>query len=225
MNSINQTNASQNAGAPGGGSGSIAKSGNDVGALKNEFLTLMLAQMKNQDPLNPMDGAEYASQMAQFSAVEGIQNMTGLQQQNNNLIDTLQVLQTTSLVGDNVSIPAPEINLSETESLKGFVNLKTSAEELDVVIRDEAGTVVDTITLGSQKVGRVNFEIPDLEAGSYQLDVVAKNGDRETLTTPFLERRIDKVSIPGNGGDVQLSVSGIGNISLYSVNEFLGDNV
>ena len=225
MSSINQTNAAQNTGAPVASPTAVAKNGSDIGELKNEFLTLMLAQMKNQDPLNPMDGAEYASQMAQFSTVEGIQNMTDLQQQNNNLIDSLQVLETTNLVGDSVSIPAAQIKLSEPESLKGFVDLKTSAEDLDVVVRDASGNVVKQINLGSQNVGRVDFEIPELESGSYRLDVVAKNGERETTTVPFLERKIDKVSIPGDGGDIQLSISGIGKLSLYSVNEFLGDNV
>lgn len=224
MSTINQTSAAQMT-ASANSSAAVSKNGNDVGELKNEFLTLMLAQMKNQDPLNPMDGAEYASQMAQFSSVEGIQNMTKLQEQSNTLIDTLQVLQTTNLVGDKVSIPAPQIKLSEEESLKGFVNMKTSAEEVDVVVRDASGEVVEKISLGSQNVGRVDFEIPSLEAGSYTLDVVAKNGDQEATTVPFLERRIDKVSIPGSGGDIQLSVSGIGNLSLYKVNEFLGDNV
>lgn len=225
MSSINQLSPSQSQSSVGMSPSDIARNENDIGALKNEFLTLMLAQMKNQDPLNPMDGAEYASQMAQFSTVEGIQNMGKLQQQNNNLIDSLQVLQTADLVGNKVSIPASQIKLSEEETLNGFVNMKTSAEEVSVIVRNSSGEVVKEINLGSQGVGRVDFEIPDLEKGSYQMDVVARNGDKETVSTPYLERRIDKVSIPGSGGDVQLSVSGIGNISLYSVNEFLGDSV
>lgn len=224
MSLVNQTTSSQQSGSVMSPS-SVAKNKNDIGELKSEFLTMMLAQLKNQDPLNPMDGAEYASQMAQFSTVEGIQNMGKLQQQNNNLIDSLQVLQTTNLVGDNVSVPASQIKLSEPDGLKGFVDLKTSAENLKVVVRDGSGNVVEDMDLGSQNPGRVEFEVPELDSGSYTLDVIAKNGDQERMTTPFLERRIDKVSIPGNGGDIQLSVSGIGNISLYSVNEFLGDSV
>lgn len=224
MSLVNQSTSSQQSGSVMSPS-SVAKNENDIGELKSEFLTMMLAQLKNQDPLNPMDGAEYASQMAQFSTVEGIQNMGKLQQQNNNLIDSLQVLQTTNLVGDNVSVPASQIKLSEPDSLKGFVDLKTSAENLKVVVRDGSGNVVEDMDLGAQNPGRVEFEVPELDSGSYTLDVIARNGDQERMTTPFLERRIDKVSIPGNGGDIQLSISGIGNISLYSVNEFLGDSV
>lgn len=225
MSTVNQLSPSQNLSPAAMSPSEIARNENDIGALKNEFLTLMLAQMKNQDPMNPMDGAEYASQMAQFSTVEGIQNMGKLQQQNNNLIDSLQVLHTANLVGDKVSVPASEIKLSKEESLSGFVDMKTSAEEVSIVVRNSFGDVVKEINLGSKGVGRVDFEIPDLKEGSYQMDVIARNGDKETVSIPYLERRIDKVSIPGNGGDVQLSVSGIGNISLYSVNEFLGDNV
>ena len=225
MSIIDQSNTVKGSSSVPMSPSAISKNENEIGELKNEFLTLMLAQMKNQDPLNPMDGAEYATQMAQFSTVEGIQNMTDLQKQNNTLIDTLQVLQTTSLVGDKVSIPVSQIKLTEDESLKGFVELKTSAENLDVFVRDASGNVIRQVSLGSQNVGRVDFDIPDLEAGSYSIDVLAKNGGNESMTTPFLERQIEKVSIPGNGGNIQLSISGVGKLPLYSINEFLGDNV
>ena len=67
--------------------------------LKNEFLQMMVAQINNQDPLNPLDGTEYVSQLAQFSMVEGVENLRVLQQKSLTMQDTEQVLQSTALVG------------------------------------------------------------------------------------------------------------------------------
>lgn len=202
----------------------IARSENNVAAQKDQFLKLMLAQMKNQDPLNPMDGAEYASQMAQFSTVEGIQNMRDLQQQSNVLIDTMMTLQASDLVNTKVSVPVSELSLKEAESIKGYVDLKTSGEEVDVIVRHEDGSVAQQVSMGSRSPGRLDFDIPELAAGKYSIEVAVKNGDDVRTNTPLLERTIQKVSVPGNGGSLTLELSGVGNVPLYTINEFLGGN-
>lgn len=205
-------------------SAEIARSENSVAAQKDQFLTLMLAQMKNQDPMNPMDSAEYASQMAQFSTVEGIQGMKELQQQNNVLMDTMMTLQTSALVDTKVSVPSTEISLSETETLKGFSNLSTSGQQVSVIVRNSDGSVAKEIKMGTQNAGRMDFEVPDLGAGDYTIEVAVKNGDSTRTSTPFLERTIEKVSVPGNGGSLNLEIAGIGTRPLYEINEFLGGN-
>lgn len=203
----------------------IARSENSVAAQKDQFLQLMLAQMKNQDPLNPMDGAEYASQMAQFSTVEGIQQMSKLQEQNNVLLDTMMTLDSSSLVDTEVSIPVTEISLSETETLKGFTDLQTSGEEVTVFVRNSDGSIAKEVVMGSQKAGRMEFEVPDLGPGEYSIEIAVKNGDTTLTSTAFLERTVEKVSIPGNGGSLNLDISGVGIMPLYSINEFLGGKV
>ncbi|WP_241519099.1 flagellar hook capping FlgD N-terminal domain-containing protein [Aeromonas salmonicida] len=63
--------------------------------LRNEFLQMMVAQIQNQDPTNPLDGAQYVTQLAQFSMVEGVESLKVLQQKSINMMDTQQVLQST----------------------------------------------------------------------------------------------------------------------------------
>ncbi|WKE66530.1 flagellar hook capping FlgD N-terminal domain-containing protein [Gallaecimonas kandeliae] len=207
--------------ATGGASGGIAA--NDAGAMKDEFLQLMVAQINNQDPLNPLDGTQYLSQLAQLSTVEGIQNLGSLQTQGNTLMDTLQVLQSTQLVGKQVSVPVQSLSLDQAESLTGKVRLDQSAEDLRVRVTDAAGNLVQEKALGPQQAGDIPFSLDELPAGLYQFEVVAKNGDASQSLSPFLNRTVEKVSIPANGGDIQLQVAGLGNLSLFSVSEFLGE--
>lgn len=195
---------------------------NTASALKTEFLTLMVAQIRNQDPLNPLDGTEYVSQLAQMSTVEGIQNMSQLQKQNNVLMDTLQVLQTTQLVGKQVNLPVDRIQLDEKEAIRGEVRLSQPADNVVVRAINGDGRVVEEIKLGSRGIGEAKFELPQLAAGSYRLEVVATRGDTSTRYTPYLNRTVEKVTVPGNGGDVLLQVSGVGSLSLFSISEFLG---
>jgi flagellar basal-body rod modification protein FlgD len=212
-----QPNDKNLAGDPG-----IGKNGNTAAELKNEFLTLMVAQIRNQDPLNPLDGAQYVSQLAQFSTVEGIQNMSQLQTQNNILMDTMQVLQSTSLLGKQVNVPVDRIQLENSEQLKGKIMLPQNGENVVVRAIGADGQVVKETRLGARNAGETTFELPELKAGNYRLEVIAQHGDKKATYAPTLTRTIEKVSIPGNGGDVLLQISGVGNLSLFSINEFLG---
>lgn len=195
---------------------------NDAAGLKNEFLTLMVAQIKNQDPLNPLDGAEYVAQLAQFSTVEGIERMSQLQSKNNILMNTMQVLQSTQLVGREVSVPVARIEVAKGETLKGSVQLDGAAQDVRVRALGADGKVVGEAKLGARTAGEVAFELPNLKAGQYRLEVVSARGDQLTTGIPMLQRVVEKVSVAAGGGDVRLQVSGVGNISLFSVSDFLG---
>lgn len=196
---------------------------NSAGALQTEFLQLMVAQINNQDPLNPIDGTEYVSQLAQMSTVEGIQNMMSLQSQSNTLLDTQQVLQSTQLVGKQVSVPASNLSLDKEEAITGKVRLPESGESVTLKVTDVNGKVVQERDFGQQAAGDIPFELDTLPEGIYKFEVVVKNGDVSQSYTPYLNRQVEKVSIPANGGDIQLQVAGVGSMSLFSVSEFLGE--
>lgn len=202
--------------------GSIDGNGNTAGALENEFLTLMVAQIRNQDPLNPLDGAEYVAQLAQFSTVEGVENIARMQQQNNIRLDTMQVLQSTQLVGKQVSVPVQEIQLQDAETLTGTVELDASASDVRVWALGSDGKIAGEVKLGARSAGSVEFELPSLAEGHYTLQAVVARGDQVTTVNPYLYRTVEKVSVPPQGGDVRLQVEGVGSLSLFSINEFLG---
>lgn len=191
--------------------------------MKDEFLTLLVAQIQNQDPLNPMDGTEYVAQLAQLSTVEGIETMGALQNQNNILMDTLQVLQSTDLVGKEVSVPTDQISLSSEESIKGTFTMTGSAEEVRVIARDVNGKIAESVAMGTLAGGQHSFSLPELKKGDYTLEVVAINGESSKNYQPSVTRSVERVVVPSDGSsDIRLNVDGIGLVSLFSINEFLG---
>lgn len=216
-------NAVDNRNRPGASTAEeIARQANSPEALRDEFLTLMVAQIRNQDPLNPLDGTEYVSQLAQLSSMEGIQNLSQLQRQGNVLMDSLQVLQSTQLAGQQVSTPVTHIQLDERERLSGVVELPAAASDVRVWALGSDGRIAAEVSLGALSAGSSPFELPQLPPGSYKLEVVAQQGGDLATYTPVLSRTVEKVSVPANGGDIQLQLAGIGPVSLYSVRDFLG---
>jgi flagellar basal-body rod modification protein FlgD len=192
--------------------------------MKDEFLQLLVAQIQNQDPLNPMDGTEYVAQLAQLSTVEGIENMSQLQNQNNILMDTLQVLQSTQLVGKDVSVSTDQISLKENDTVKGSFSMPGSAEEVQVIARDPSGKIVESVNMGTLIGGQHEFTLPELKKGDYILEVVALNGETTKNFQPSVTRTVEKIIVPSDGGsDIRLNVDGIGLVSLFSINEFLGE--
>ncbi|MHA6965198.1 flagellar hook assembly protein FlgD [Zobellella denitrificans] len=205
-------------GAMGSSLNNIAPS-NDIGSLRSEFLQMMVAQINNQDPLNPLDGTQYVSQLAQFSMVEGIEQMKMQGQQQATLLDTLQVLGSTSLMGKQVTVPAQNISLSEAEALQGHIPVPAGTQKLSLTVFDGAGKAVHEQEWGGVS-GEVGFNLPSLPAGDYRFRVLAHKDGQTTPLAPYLSRTVEKVSLPGGGGDIMLSLAGIGQVSLFRVTEF-----
>ena len=121
--------------------------GNSALGLKNEFLQMMVAQIKNQDPLNPLDGTEYVSQLAQFSMVEGIEGLRAGQSGQAEMLYTQQVLQSTALIGTEVLVPSTGIAAKQGEKPSGVIRLDGAADEVTLTVKDLNGKVINTQTL------------------------------------------------------------------------------
>ena len=196
----------------------------DAGQLNQDFLRLMVAQLRNQDPLKPMDGSEFVAQLAQLTSVECIQNMSTLQKQSNVRLDNLEVLQGSMLAGKQVTVPSDRLTLSKEESVKGQVTVDTQAPELIVVAKDASGEVIKKINLGAHNAGsKVSFELEDMKPGSYTIEAISQRGESITNHTTSLTRVVDQVSPNPTDGSIRLSVNGIGEVSMFDVQAFLGE--
>jgi flagellar basal-body rod modification protein FlgD len=136
-----------------GGDSTSASSSEDI---QNRFLTLLVAQLENQDPLNPMENAELTSQLAQMSTVQGIEQLNATL---GSLVDSLadtQAIQAAAMVGKTVLVPGSHISLVEGEAFGG-VNLASPADKVTVSIYDAAGNLVQTQSLGSADAGNLLF--------------------------------------------------------------------
>ncbi|WP_439145948.1 flagellar hook assembly protein FlgD [Vibrio sp.] len=193
---------------------------NSATSLQNEFITLMVAQIQNQDPLNPLDGTEYVSQLAQFSQVQSTENMSMLMQNSMVLLDNMQVLSTAGLVGETVYVSSNEFELGEGVQ-SGKLELEHGSNQVNLVIKDEFGQST-TVPLGAHGAGDVAFSInPEalgLKPGKYTVEVEVQDGQESPNV--LLAGTVEQVRIPSSGGAALVNVQGVGNVPFYQISQF-----
>ena len=173
--------------------GAAAKSASTTPAddLQATFLRLLIAQMQNQDPTSPMDSSQMTSQLAQINTVSGIAqlnvSLTALAAQ----LMTGQQTQAALLVGATVLAPGNTTAVADGKSSGFGVQLDTDVTDVEIVVKNSAGQVVDTLHLGKQSAGTVPFDwepkdkdgnaLPD---GTYTFTATATvNGHQTALKT------------------------------------------
>jgi len=155
-NSIsNSASNSMNTASVGGtASAALNASSTSAAQIQDQFMTLLVAQMKYQDPTDPMKSSEMTSQMAQISTVEGVNKLNGSMSALLTQMQSSQAYQASSLVGKSVLVPGNTLNLAKGQAEFG-VQLDTPASSLKVNILNSAGQSVDVMTLGPQPMGTV----------------------------------------------------------------------
>ncbi|MFM5697847.1 flagellar hook assembly protein FlgD [Aeromonas veronii] len=187
--------------------------------LRNEFLQMMVAQIQNQDPTNPLDGAQYVTQLAQFSMVEGVESLKLLQQKSINMMDTQQVLQSTDLIDKEVMVPSKTLTKSDDKAIRGQVELAGAADQVELKVYDEHGTLVATKSWGESKAGGLDYELPELPAGEYSFEVKASLNGVATTSKNYVASKVERVTLPGTG-EIMLQVAGVGDVPLFSAIQF-----
>ncbi len=181
---------------------------------QDRFLKLLVAQMKNQDPLNPLDNAQVTSQMAQIQTVSGIERL-------NTTVESLQALQGASLVGRDVVVEGNVLSANDEGLMQGGFDLASPADGVQVEVLSRAGVVIDTIDLGAQGGGRHGFEwVPaagvDATLGE-RFRVVANSGATAVAATPLMRDRVDAVSA---GDTLTLELRHAGSVPYAAVKAF-----
>jgi len=199
---------------------------------QEDFLTLMITQLKNQDPFKPMDPAQYVGQLAQFSSVSGLSEIN---KNISTLTDSLrsnQVLDGAALIGRTVIAEGNQVYRyvpEEGEALptQGAVTVPPGASSVQLVVRDSAGTLVKTQALdaraglrgftwdGSTDVGTT------APSGSYKIEVVAKVGDKNVSLTPSVAAQVSSVALDPNNGALMLDTDTLGEIAMSAVERVL----
>ena len=176
-----------------------------INEAQDRFMTLLVTQMKNQDPLNPMDNAQVTSQLAQLSTVTGINKMNDSLEAFMANMQSAQTLQASNLIGHEVLVAGNGINFDGTTGYFG-VELPTSTDELTITISDNAGNAIRKISLGNQTEGIIPLSWDgygddgnQVTAGDYHFSVSATiNGEAATATGLSLTQ-INSIST-GNAG-------------------------
>ncbi|MEI6268609.1 MAG: flagellar hook capping FlgD N-terminal domain-containing protein [Methylococcaceae bacterium] len=190
-----------------------------------DFMTLLIAQMKNQDPTNPMDNNQMAAQIAQLNMVSGINKMnatlTGLSS-NQQISNSMQA---TALIGHQVMVTSNKLQLTGGTSQMAM-DLSQSADNVVVNISDSNGNLISTLNLGSKAAGiqnirwngQTNAGTPAAD-GAYTFDITATSQGAAVSTTALAAGTVQNVSISGN--QVQVNVSTLGNVALADIHQVI----
>ena len=200
--------------------------GSDIDLTQDRFLKLLIAQMKSQDPLNPLDNAQVTSQLAQLSTVTGINKLSDLVSGLSNTFTEGQSLQAASMIGRGVFAPGTTITLNGT-ALAG-VELPQAVENLTINIKDKSGLLVHSASLGPQNSGLVTLEWDGARDaggqapnGDYTFEVQASAGGKQLLTdvNRLAYGKVNSVTLGASG--VLLNVDGLGATTLSQVKQIL----
>ncbi|SPA55413.1 flagellar hook assembly protein (plasmid) [Cupriavidus taiwanensis] len=125
--------------------------------LQNNFLTMLVTQMNNQDPLNPMDNAQLTSQLAQISTVSGMQTMNATLSQLLGQVSASRAMDSAALIGRTVMVPGKQVSVEGGVPGKIGVDLPSTADAVTVDVLDKDGNVVRTIDMKGQTAGVHNI--------------------------------------------------------------------
>jgi flagellar basal-body rod modification protein FlgD len=197
-----------------GATSSLTGNGNTAAkadtAAADRFLKLLVTQMQNQDPLNPMDNAQVTSQMAQINTVSGIEKLNTTVGGLNSQFIQMQSLQAATLVGHDVWLEGNALQVTNGVGEAAF-NLDDPADRVKVEILNPAGKVVDTLDLGAQGAGRQEFSYTkDGLADDAQLSfrVTAMSGTKAVTSTALMLDHVESVGIDGDTLTLALARSG-----------------
>lgn len=206
-----------------------------VQADTDKFMTLLVTQLKNQDPLNPLDNAQVTSQLAQLSTVTGVNKLNATLETLKSSYQSSEAMQATNLIGHGVLVEGKDVQLSGGKSILG-VELATPADKVQILVTDANGKEVATIDMGPQEAGILPVAwdgVPDPEKldsdgkpvvlpdGKYSFKVVATRAGEELDDAKGLS--FDSVaSVTTNAKDgVKLNLPGKGAVAMADIKQVL----
>jgi flagellar basal-body rod modification protein FlgD len=226
LNSLMSTMNAQTAGATGTDS---------VKADTDKFMTLLVTQLQNQDPLNPMDNSQMTSQLAQLQTVTGVNKLNDTLESLKASYQSSESISATNLIGHGVLVEGNGVTLSGSKGILGM-ELGTDADAVQVTITDSRGNVVQTMDLGAQKAGVIPLAwdgVPDasnldssgkpvtVADGSYKFTVTASAGGQALTDAKGLQ--FDSVASVTTGGTdgVKLNLPSKGAVTMADIKQVL----
>lgn len=205
------------------GNGATKKSDTDL--AQDRFMKLLVTQMQNQDPLNPMDNAQVTSQLAQLSTVTGIDKLNSTLESLMGSYQTSQSLEAANLIGHGVLAAGSNITLSDGKGLMG-VEFPQAVDGSTVTIKDASGSVVQTLDLGAQNAGTLPLLWDGTKAdgtkaadGNYSFTVNSTLAGIATQSNPLQFGVVTTVSTGSDG--VNINVPGLGAVKFTDIRQIL----
>ena len=194
---------------------------------QEDFLKLLVAQLKNQDPSNPVENSEFLGQIAQFSMVSGIDSLGASFDSVASSLFSTQAMQASQLVGKDILIETNTAELTEGESIEGVLESPTSASNVKIFVENQSGQLVQTLNLGNIGAGSTQFNWDGIDAedtqsasGAYTLRVEAfVEGSLQGIPVQVFNR-VQSISVDRDNTSVSLELAGNRSVGIAQVREF-----
>ncbi len=193
---------------------------------KDSFLQLLVTQMQNQNPLDPQDNSQFVAQLAQFSSLETMQNLSATVDSISTQYQSSQALQASALVGRSVTVDTGSTYVDTTKEMTGNVVLPSSSAATTVSVTDSTGAVVRTIDLGSQAAGTTSFTWNGaddsgtaLASGTYKFVANGSLDGASTALTTYLPATVNSVTMGTSGSGMTLNLAGGTSVALSKVQQ------
>jgi flagellar basal-body rod modification protein FlgD len=211
---------------PGSTTGSAAPVADGTTLGGTNFLTLMLAQLKNQDPTSPVDSNQFLSQLASLSQVQGITQLnTSFAGLSSSLVSS-QALQASSLLGHQALVSSATANLAANGTVSGAVNVPQTTSQAVINVSDSSGALVRQINLGAQSTGLANFSWDGKQAdgsqapaGQYTLNAQIAGASTGTAVSTYVNGTVQSVTMGAGQTGLTLNVSGLGSVPFSNVQQ------
>jgi flagellar basal-body rod modification protein FlgD len=194
---------------------------------QQDFLKLMIAQFRNQDPTAPMKNGQFLGQLAQFGTVSGIQKLQKSFSGLANFMQSDEALRAAGLVGHRVLVKNDSAMLGAKGGIDGAIDVPAGGGHIKLTVTDAAGHTVRDIDLGDQSSGLVDFSWDGRTAdgdaadpGVYHVSAELVDGDGGHALPTLMDGEVTSVSLAH--GAIQLAVAGLGDVSLSDVREIQG---
>jgi flagellar basal-body rod modification protein FlgD len=190
---------------------------------QDRFLKLLTTQLKNQDPLNPMDNAQMTSQLAQISTVDGIEKLNATLQKLLSSSTDAEAMQASALVGHQVMVAGGGLQLGDSGAVGG-VELGANADRVTITIKDVNGIVMNTVDLGKLDAGVHNFvwdgkNDAGVRAvnGAYSITVAATRGADKVSATALQLAGVQNINRSTQG--VSLNLGALGLVTMNDIKQ------
>lgn len=178
---------------------------------QDRFLKLLVAQMQNQDPMNPMDNAQVTTQLAQIQTVTGVGTLNNSIQSLSGQFEQMQALQSVSLVGREVTVPGNKVTVADGKATMNF-DLSGAADSVKLEVLNGAGAVISTQDLGTMKAGSQSYTwdaSKASETANLTFRVTATKSSNPVTSTTLMRDTVRSVSTTGGTLQLELKNSGL----------------
>ncbi|MBV2132248.1 flagellar hook assembly protein FlgD [Pseudomonas sp. MAP12] len=210
-----------------GGAATTASERQKAEDLRSNFMTLLVTQLQNQDPLKPMENAEMTSQLAQVNTLSGIEELNETLQGITGQIDAGQTLQASALIGRNVLVPGDRVLVGNGTATPFGIELAAPVDQAKVSIYDGSGQLVRQFELGALDAGVESFvwdgTLDDGSAapdGAYRVAVEASADEQAQQATVLSYAQVGAISTGASGPLLDLGAT-LGRVGLQNVRQIL----